>query len=103
MIPLGSLSGGAPPGMQPPIGGPPMGAPPQMQPPTMPRFNDEPLKFKEDNLMQPPTAVRPETRGPDMSEDAGEYTLAEVGKTARDYLDVLMPVAIPKVDEDGES
>lgn len=79
MIPLSSL-GGRPPGVPPA----PAGAPPPPPP--------------SDTPAPPPALPQMETGPPppQQPDDASNVdTLAEVGKAAKDYLDVLMPIAIP--------
>merc|ERR1740130_2219373 len=49
-------------------------------------------------MMQAGPAAAPE---PSQGGDEGDGTLAEMGKSAKEYLDVLMPIAIPSEIEDG--
>lgn len=53
------------------------------------------------NMPPPPMGVVPPGAPPPPKPPAEETTLAEVGKSAKDYLDVLMPIAIPKAGEDA--
>mmetsp|Transcript_21390 Transcript_21390/g.47393 ORF Transcript_21390/g.47393 Transcript_21390/m.47393 type:complete len:768 (+) Transcript_21390:174-2477(+) len=101
MIPLGALGGGSLshstgpasgmgiPGMSPPSGLPPSMEPPMSQPP--PSFMSDVTNLPSTGA--PPTAFKPG--------EAEETALAEVGKTAKDYLDVLMPISIPAGEEDS--
>eukprot|EP00928_Gymnodinium_smaydae_P087348 TRINITY_DN71621_c0_g1_i1.p1 TRINITY_DN71621_c0_g1~~TRINITY_DN71621_c0_g1_i1.p1 ORF type:complete len:776 (+),score=224.71 TRINITY_DN71621_c0_g1_i1:186-2330(+) len=93
MIPLNALGGGGglgsvpPPPMIPPAGGPPN---------TLP----EGLLQPDKKLLPPPSA--PPGQQPFNPEDGANCdTLAEVGKSAKDYLDMLEPIAIPKSEDDA--
>jgi len=100
MISLSPLGSGAPP-MQPP------GAPPMMQPPGMAQPMDRPpgmgafrpVQQDSKEAFDPLAPPVIESSAPDASD---ETALAEVGKSARDYLDVLQPVAVPKDTEDAK-
>jgi len=106
MIPLGALGGGMGKPMMPgsgagpaPFMAPPSGAPPSMAPPAGgPLMGSAGMAPQQSTFLQ--TASMPfSPQGQQRSAGAGD-TLAEVGKEAKDYLDVLMPIAIPKNDED---
>ncbi|CAK0838069.1 unnamed protein product, partial [Prorocentrum cordatum] len=72
--------------------------PPGMQPPAMPPPSTPPPGME---VPRPPAAPPGAGQGPPMSGGGEETTLAEVGKSAKDYLDVLMPIAIPKAGDDA--
>mmetsp|Transcript_40327 Transcript_40327/g.127697 ORF Transcript_40327/g.127697 Transcript_40327/m.127697 type:complete len:138 (-) Transcript_40327:469-882(-) len=98
MIPLGALGGGMGKPMMPgsgagpaPFMAPPSGAPPSMAPPA------GGMAPQQSTFLQ--TASMPNSAQTQRSAGSGD-TLAEVGKEAKDYLDVLMQIAIPKNDED---
>merc|ERR1719287_288190 len=76
-MPMGSLNAN----MMPPMDG---SMPPQMAAPGMGAAG----------MLQGPPTEQP----PDQSGDVD--TLAEVGKSAKEYLDVLMPIAVPEDDDD---
>lgn len=114
MIPLGALgsasmgvklpSGSPLPTMSPPAMSPPSGTPPpSMAPPggpppgtaAPPSSSGVPSGGGGPDLPQTPS--KPASLKPEDKND----TLAEVGKAAKDYLDVLMPIAIPKEEEDS--
>lgn len=94
MVPLGSLGGS---GGMPRMGGPdlydPEGAP-MMEPPPGGPPNMSPPSGAPEMQGGPPSF------GPGANNDY-ETTLAEVGKSAKDYLDPLMPIAIPEEMEDS--
>lgn len=121
MIPLGSLGGGigrpptpgsslsSMPSMSPPAGLPPGAGPgpgpdglggsvpPSMRPPDLPP-----------GMVPPGLAGTPLPEVPMSGQQTAEQAeaekqdiLAEIGKTAKDYLDVLMPIAIPSGGEDS--
>eukprot|EP00927_Polykrikos_kofoidii_P030720 TRINITY_DN26447_c0_g1_i1.p1 TRINITY_DN26447_c0_g1~~TRINITY_DN26447_c0_g1_i1.p1 ORF type:complete len:766 (-),score=189.39 TRINITY_DN26447_c0_g1_i1:107-2404(-) len=106
MISLSSLGGGGlskpTPGMMglsgmqglPPSMSPPSMAPPTMEPPLQPFMQEMPVPPASQAV--PP---RPEEPKP-FDDDERCDILAEVGKTAKDYLDVLQPITIPKSEED---
>lgn len=88
MIPLGSLGGGAP------TSSSSTGPAPSMMPPSMPPPPDTPVGGLPPSILGAATFA-PSNDVPDID------TLAEVGKAAKDYLDVLMPIAIPHEGEDS--
>eukprot|EP00442_Polarella_glacialis_P026490 CAMPEP_0115107506 /NCGR_PEP_ID=MMETSP0227-20121206/37360_1 /TAXON_ID=89957 /ORGANISM="Polarella glacialis, Strain CCMP 1383" /LENGTH=740 /DNA_ID=CAMNT_0002505445 /DNA_START=120 /DNA_END=2342 /DNA_ORIENTATION=+ len=100
MIPLGALGGGAAPAsagapvMTPPAMAPPSDAPPAMAPPAMP----PPVSETSPVLPQLQGGAAPIAFKPG---DDNDTTLAEVGKTAKEHLDPLMPIAIPNEGEDS--
>mmetsp|Transcript_86104 Transcript_86104/g.251927 ORF Transcript_86104/g.251927 Transcript_86104/m.251927 type:complete len:790 (-) Transcript_86104:39-2408(-) len=122
MIPLGALGGsggpaqgppGGPPGLSPPSMAPPTGLPPMMAPPgSAPPGGMQSLGQSGGlggaaaappmGMPQGPPATPPAGQ-PDGGSKGGEPvdTLAEVGKAAKDYLDVLMPISIPAATEDS--
>jgi len=113
MIPLGSLGGGmggpnmSPPSMQPPSMSPPSMVPPSMTPPDMMPPPGGPGDANGTlggmlggNGFQPQTNAAPTAFTPGDPNNPNNDTLAEVGKSAKDYLDVLMPIAIPTEGED---
>jgi len=98
MIPLGSLGGQG--GMQPGPGMVSLGSlggsgPPNMAPPMMPP-GMEGMEMGVPGL--PGLQVGPATQQPPPDD---EDRLAQVGKSTEDYLDVLMPIAIPSETEDA--
>lgn len=109
MIPLGALGGGmGGPMMSPPgMGGPPMGppgmAPPSMAPPSMapPGAGGGAPQMGGFQGMPGMSAVPPPSFGEAAKQEAPGDTLAEVGKSAHEYLDPLMPITIPSGGEDA--
>lgn len=110
MIPLGALGGGSsmakpmvsssssgagPPSMSPPSGPPPVMTPPGGPPPGA--GGGPPTGLSSATLELPRTPSMPTALKPNSKVD----TLAEVGKAAKDYLDVLMPISIPSEGEDS--
>lgn len=100
MIPLSSLGGARPPGLARPggaMGGMiplgSLGAGPGAPAPSMTMPAGAPP------AMEPPKAVPEEEKAKEETPDVD--TLAEVGKASKDYLDVLMPIAIPNEGEDS--
>merc|ERR1719253_270299 len=97
MVPLGSLSSAKtavppPPAMVPPAGAPPSDSAP---PPTENGTSAIPAA---DTTSAAPAATGP---GEAPATETPVDTLAEVGKEAKSYLDPLMPIAIPKGEEDA--
>mmetsp|Transcript_29808 Transcript_29808/g.48034 ORF Transcript_29808/g.48034 Transcript_29808/m.48034 type:complete len:727 (+) Transcript_29808:125-2305(+) len=90
MIPLGSLSGGGQGGMMPLSSLSSGMAPPNMSPPAMAPPN-----------MAPPPGLPEMTPPPASAPPEDESRLAEVGKTGKDALDVLMPISIPEEADDA--
>mmetsp|Transcript_75584 Transcript_75584/g.210000 ORF Transcript_75584/g.210000 Transcript_75584/m.210000 type:complete len:759 (-) Transcript_75584:146-2422(-) len=93
MIPLGALGAGGGislPGLRPTEtpAAPPLG----MVPPSEPRPANLPVVDMMPGAM--PSAMAPGSK-----EEEPCDTLAEIGKTARDYLDVLQPISIPQEEE----
>lgn len=87
-------SSGAP-AMMPPAMAPPSMAPPAVAPPaTAPPAGDAGGALPRLQSGPTPASLKP-------GEGNNVDTLAEVGKAAKDYLDVLMPIAIPNEGEDS--
>lgn len=96
MVPLGSLGGqGMKPGMVP-MGSLNTGMPPDMAPPNMMPPPGLPPMF--DGAGAP--GANAQASMPGGQDNSNVDTLAEVGKTAKEYLDVLMPIAIPEAEDD---
>jgi len=92
--------------MMPPPGGFPTGmAPPSMAPPQMGGLPAGGISLPENPLAQPQFTpgglLPPGPGGQGPAQEGPGDTLAEMGKAAKDYLDVLMPIAIPSSGEDS--